>query len=235
MTGPTLRRSTRSSSQSMTATASLKASECAFHQSNWVTVMRPTVSAPASSGRSVSSDTSPVLCARRESGGFLPGGEDLAHDGGSSAGPFLDGVGVHREGEGGIGMAEEVGHGPDVHADRVESYLPGAVGLRGLLGKPTRRNDKRPGNDKDPDVEVHVRPADGAQLPPRRIPVSAASMRSGARRGSRRSASSMTCWTTSTARAVDVSGSPLGEVSPDQRCSPGAIPSVRPGEGQRRG
>lgn len=163
VTGPTLRRLTCSSSHSMTATASMSASECSFNQSNWVTVMQPTVSAPGSSGssRSVSSDTSPVLCARGQSGGFPLGCEDLTHGGGSSPIPFLDGVGVYPEGERGIGMAEKVSDGPDVHAcmdepgcrevpEVVETY----VGCSDGVGDPDeeRRHVVRPEGRRRLDV-----------------------------------------------------------------------------------
>jgi hypothetical protein len=62
-------------------------------------VLGPTLSQSASSNASTSMslDTRPVLCARGQLGGFLLGSEDLAHDGGSSPVPFLDGVGVHPE------------------------------------------------------------------------------------------------------------------------------------------
>jgi hypothetical protein len=45
-------------------------------------------------------------------------------------------------------------------ADRVESDLAGAVGLRALLGESTGCQDEGPGNVEDADVEVHVGPAE---------------------------------------------------------------------------
>ena len=71
---------------------------------------------------------------------------------------------IERSGKHGGGQVRrEVKEGD---TDRVECDLPGAVGLGALLGKPAPGHDDGAGNVQHAKVEVHVRPPEGAQLPP---------------------------------------------------------------------